>query len=288
VRRRRGKYAQLLAENKAFTAEEEALFDAAAQHAYESFRDKAAASRGMSVEAMQEVAQGRVWSGRRAAQLGLVDAVGGVSRAVQLAKQAAGLKLDEGVRLLEVSRAKVCLVGGLQCARVRACLYLCVCGEGGKRPRVLHGRREGEAARGGCAGRRLAAAGWRLATFLWPPPTASPSPPPPLPPLQVSPLQLLSSGGASLPAALGMLLLQTVFSGGSAAQAAAAARVAAGTPVLLEALAAAAAGSAAGSAGLPAAGAVRAEMPGVSVEGVSSLALLSQGGDSAPSPLFDV
>ncbi len=49
----RGKYAQLLAENKAFTAEENELFDAAATHAYESFRDKAAASRGMSVEAMQ-------------------------------------------------------------------------------------------------------------------------------------------------------------------------------------------------------------------------------------------
>jgi ClpP class serine protease len=49
----RGKYAQLLAENKAFTPEEEALFDASAQFAYESFRDKAAQSRGMSKEAMQ-------------------------------------------------------------------------------------------------------------------------------------------------------------------------------------------------------------------------------------------
>lgn len=57
----RGRYAQLLAENKTFTEDEATLFDAAAQHAYEQFRDKAAASRGMDVEAMQEVAQGRVW-----------------------------------------------------------------------------------------------------------------------------------------------------------------------------------------------------------------------------------
>jgi protease-4 len=49
----RGKYAQLLAEQKPFTAEEEALFDASAQHAYESFRNKAASSRGMTIEAMQ-------------------------------------------------------------------------------------------------------------------------------------------------------------------------------------------------------------------------------------------
>ena len=52
---------------------------------------QAAASRGMPVDAMQEVAQGRVWSGRDALAVGLVDALGGVSRAVAVAKQAAGL-----------------------------------------------------------------------------------------------------------------------------------------------------------------------------------------------------
>ena len=36
-----------------------------------------------------------------------MDAVGGISRALQLAKQAAGLAADEGVRVLELSRAKV-------------------------------------------------------------------------------------------------------------------------------------------------------------------------------------
>ena len=45
----------------------------------------------MAVDAMQEVAQGRVWSGRDALSMGLVDALGGVSRAVAVAKQAAGL-----------------------------------------------------------------------------------------------------------------------------------------------------------------------------------------------------
>lgn len=49
-----------------FSEEEEALFDAAAQHAYESFRDKAAESRGMSVEAMQVGGAGS--EGRRSGQ----------------------------------------------------------------------------------------------------------------------------------------------------------------------------------------------------------------------------
>jgi hypothetical protein len=39
----------------------------------------------------QAVAQGRVWSGRRAEQAGLVDAVGGLWRALEIAKQAAGI-----------------------------------------------------------------------------------------------------------------------------------------------------------------------------------------------------
>ncbi len=61
----RGRYAELLAaDQRSFTEEEADLFDRAADFAYRSFRDKAAASRGMEVEAMQEVAQGRVWLGQ--------------------------------------------------------------------------------------------------------------------------------------------------------------------------------------------------------------------------------
>ena len=68
----KGRYAELLTESRGFTQDESALFDAAAQSAYESFRDRAAASRGMGVDAMQALAQGRVWSGTRAAGVGCV------------------------------------------------------------------------------------------------------------------------------------------------------------------------------------------------------------------------
>ena len=56
---------------------------------------------------MQDVAQGRVWSGQRAVTLGLIDAVGGIRKAIALAKQAAGIAEEDGVRLVELSRAKV-------------------------------------------------------------------------------------------------------------------------------------------------------------------------------------
>jgi len=54
-----GRYANLLGDSRSFTPDEEALFDATAEFAYRSFRDKAAASRGMAVERMQDVAQAR-------------------------------------------------------------------------------------------------------------------------------------------------------------------------------------------------------------------------------------
>lgn len=62
----RGKYAELLTDNRGFTEVEEALFDESAEFAYRSFRDKAAESRGMAPEELEEHAQGRVWLGRDA------------------------------------------------------------------------------------------------------------------------------------------------------------------------------------------------------------------------------
>lgn len=46
---------------------------------------------------MEEVAQGRVWTGKDAASQGLVDAIGGLSRAVAIAKQKANIPQDTQV-----------------------------------------------------------------------------------------------------------------------------------------------------------------------------------------------
>lgn len=128
-------------------------------------------------------------------------------------------------------------------------------------------------------------------------PHASPSPSPPAP--QTSPLQLVG-GGASLPAAIGMLLLQTLAAGGSAAQGAAATQAAVGAPVLLDTLVAslANAGSSTGVSsplgGMAATGLqgqVMAAMPDIAVEGVASQALLaasSAASSISSGGLFDV
>lgn len=101
----RGKYAELLAaDQRPLRPDEAELFAKSAQNAYEQFRDKAAFSRSMPVEKMEEVAQGRVWTGQDAASRGLVDAIGGFSRAVAIAKQKANIPQDRQVMLVELSR----------------------------------------------------------------------------------------------------------------------------------------------------------------------------------------
>lgn len=64
----------------------------------------------MQIEKMEDVAQGRVWTGKAALERGLVDAIGGISRAVAIAKQKAGIADDQQVRTL-VSRMLQISVG---------------------------------------------------------------------------------------------------------------------------------------------------------------------------------
>ncbi|XP_019451904.1 PREDICTED: serine protease SPPA, chloroplastic-like [Lupinus angustifolius] len=101
----RGKYAELLAaEQRSFRPDEAELFAKSAQHVYKQFRDKAAFSRSMTVDKMEEVAQGRVWTGKDAASHGLVDAIGGLSRAIAIAKLKANIPKDKQVTIVELSR----------------------------------------------------------------------------------------------------------------------------------------------------------------------------------------
>eukprot|EP00798_Chlamydomonas_sp_ICE-L_P012519 gene12519-15735_t len=102
----KGRYAELMADHRSLTKEEEAYFVRGAEHAYATFRDKAASSRGMEAEAMDEVAQGRVWTGKRALEAGLIDGLGGVDRAIAVAKQLANIPEHEAVTIIEKGRTK--------------------------------------------------------------------------------------------------------------------------------------------------------------------------------------
>ncbi len=59
---------------------------------YLSFTTKAAAGRKMTLQRLQSVAGGRVWTGAQAKQIGLVDELGGLDKAIEIAASKAKLK----------------------------------------------------------------------------------------------------------------------------------------------------------------------------------------------------
>ena len=73
---------------------------------YEEFLARAAEGRGMSRDAVHAVAQGRVWTGRQARDVGLIDELGGLDAAVAAAKRLAGIDADREVSLVPYPRPR--------------------------------------------------------------------------------------------------------------------------------------------------------------------------------------
>jgi protease IV len=96
----RGANAGLYAGSEPFTPEERDLLRGQMENVYQAFVGHVADGRGMSTEEVDRIARGRFWLGSDAARLGLVDELGGIDRAVELAAEAAGLPAGQPVRLI--------------------------------------------------------------------------------------------------------------------------------------------------------------------------------------------
>ncbi len=77
-----------------------AVLQASVERGYDQFINLVARGRDMTPEAVDEIAQGRVWVGSTALELGLVDALGGVDEAIEAAAGLAGLD-TYGVKEIE-------------------------------------------------------------------------------------------------------------------------------------------------------------------------------------------
>ncbi len=86
--------------NAPFTPEQQAQVEAEADLFYTDFVERVAEGRNLSVDAVDAVARGRVWTGADALEHGLVDELGGLRTAVRKAKVLAGLDEDAKVRLV--------------------------------------------------------------------------------------------------------------------------------------------------------------------------------------------
>jgi protease-4 len=89
---------------------------------YRTFLERVASTRpDMNTDAVHQVAQGRVWTGRQAHERGLVDELGDLNAAIRRAKTEAGLRADAAVDIVRVPRSrhfvKAILSGGQAQAR---------------------------------------------------------------------------------------------------------------------------------------------------------------------------
>ena len=90
-----GRYADMFSTDRPFDEEEWARLEAWLDRVYDDFTTKAAEDRGMPVETVRAVARGRVWTGADALERGLVDELGGLERAIDLATARAGTTRDD-------------------------------------------------------------------------------------------------------------------------------------------------------------------------------------------------
>jgi protease IV len=80
------------------------LLQTGVESMYGRFLSIVAQSRHKTPQQVDQIAQGRVWDGGTAHQIGLVDAFGGINEAIAKAAQLAGLGNERGVRYLEPQR----------------------------------------------------------------------------------------------------------------------------------------------------------------------------------------
>ncbi|MGH9748216.1 MAG: signal peptide peptidase SppA [Candidatus Acidiferrales bacterium] len=98
--------ASLFSSQQNFTPAQRAWIERSIHETYESFIKGVAQGRGMTVEAVDKIGKGRVWSGAQAKQLGLVDELGGVDTAIRVAKQLAHISASERVHIVRFPEEK--------------------------------------------------------------------------------------------------------------------------------------------------------------------------------------
>jgi len=101
---KRGKNADFYSDYSDYSETHRQAMKASVEEIYDVFVAKVADGRGMTKEEVDQVARGRVWTGRQAHKIGLVDQLGGLDLALSVAREKAGL-MGQQVELVSLPRA---------------------------------------------------------------------------------------------------------------------------------------------------------------------------------------
>ncbi|WP_462185957.1 MULTISPECIES: signal peptide peptidase SppA [unclassified Frankia] len=94
-----GEHALMMSPRRPFTPGEREKLEEFLDRVYADFVDKVATARGLSRDQAHQLARGRVWTGADAHAHGLVDVLGGLAQAIELAWSRAGLPAGETPRV---------------------------------------------------------------------------------------------------------------------------------------------------------------------------------------------
>ena len=86
-----GRHSDMFTFSKGFTEEEEKRLEQIMRFYYDGFVESVSKGRRMDPVHAENAAKGRVWTGKQAKELGLVDELGGIWDAVEIARREAGL-----------------------------------------------------------------------------------------------------------------------------------------------------------------------------------------------------
>jgi len=111
-----GQTADMWSSNTEMSKASKKRFQAMLDHIYDAFIVRVAEGRNMSAEAVEEIAQGHIWTGKQALEIGLVDALGGLDKALEIAKIEAKLPIDADIPVERFPRRKSTLEMFLQLA----------------------------------------------------------------------------------------------------------------------------------------------------------------------------
>lgn len=102
----RGANADFFSSLELWTPEQAERYRALMEETYSRFVARVAEGRDLPTAEVLAVAGGRVWSGRRAAELGLVDEIGGLDRALDIVREEIGVAPDTTLELELHPRAR--------------------------------------------------------------------------------------------------------------------------------------------------------------------------------------
>ncbi len=89
------------------TDAERQKMEVAIKSLYREFVYKVAEGRNMKPEQIEEIAQGRVWSGTKGKEIGLIDTLGGLETAIIIAKEKAGICRDAEITIVELPKPQL-------------------------------------------------------------------------------------------------------------------------------------------------------------------------------------